>query len=48
MKYDEMTVSTLPMSVPNWLQADLPRRIEMPTGALVPQMAAPPPKLGPR
>jgi hypothetical protein len=48
MRYDEIIVSTLPMSVSKWLHADLPRRIEKLTGALVTHVVAQPPKLAPK
>jgi len=43
-RYDEIVISTLPTSTSKWLQADLPRRIERHTGALVTHVVAGPPK----
>src|SRR5579875_2513687 len=43
-KFDEIIVSTLPMSVSKWLHADLPLRIERHTGALVSHLVAHPAK----
>ena len=39
-RYDEIIVSTLPTGVSKWLGADLPRRIERRTGALVTDVVA--------
>jgi hypothetical protein len=46
-RYDEIVVSTLPASVSKWLGADLPRRIERHTGAIVSHVVALPPKAEP-
>ena len=43
-RYDEIIVSTLPASVSKWLGADLPRRVERHTGAIVTHVVAIPPK----
>ncbi len=42
-RYDEIIVSTLPVSVSKWLHADLPRRIERQTGAIVTHIVSAPP-----
>ncbi len=42
-RYDEIIVSTLPLSVSKWLHADLPRRIERQTGAIVTHIVSAPP-----
>jgi hypothetical protein len=47
-RYDEIILSTLPTSMSKWLGADLPRRIERRTGALVTHVVAQPPKLAPK
>jgi hypothetical protein len=47
-QYDEIILSTLPASMSKWLRADLPRRVERRTGALVTHVVAQPPKLAPR
>jgi hypothetical protein len=44
-RYDEIIVSTLPANVSKWLRADLQRRIEKHTGALVTHVVARPPKV---
>jgi hypothetical protein len=44
-RYDEIILSTLPASVSKWLRADLQRRIEKHTGALVTHVVAQPPKV---
>ncbi len=41
-EFDEIIVSTLPVGWSRWLRADLPRRIERLTGALVTHVVAPP------
>jgi hypothetical protein len=41
-RYDEIIVSTLPISVSRWLHAGLPERIERATGALVTHVASQP------
>jgi hypothetical protein len=46
--YDEIIVSTLPTGASKWLHADLPRRVEKHTGALVTHVVARPPKLQPK
>lgn len=46
-RYDEIILSTLPTNVSKWLHADLPRRIQRHTGALVTHVVAQPPKPGP-
>jgi hypothetical protein len=47
-RYDEIVVSTLPTGTSKWLHADLPRRVERRTGALVTHIVAQPPKLAPK
>lgn len=42
-RYDEIVVSTLPVSVSKWLYADLPHRIQRQTGAIVTHVVAHPP-----
>jgi len=46
-RYDEIILSTLPISLSKWLHADLPRRIERHTGALVTHVIAQPAKPAP-
>jgi hypothetical protein len=46
-RYDEIVVSTLPVSVSKWLHADLPHRIERQTGAIVKHIVAHPPPAEP-
>ncbi len=46
-RYDEIIVSTLPAAVSKWLGADLPRRIERHTGAIVTHVVAQPPEREP-
>lgn len=46
-RYDEIILSTLPANVSKWLRADLPRRIEKRTGALVTHVVAHPAKREP-
>ncbi|MGO9883570.1 MAG: hypothetical protein ACLPV4_11215 [Solirubrobacteraceae bacterium] len=46
-RYDEIIVSTLPASVSKWLGADLPRRIERHTGAIVTHVVSQPPRSEP-
>jgi len=41
-QYDEIIISTLPVACSRWLRADLPRRIEKLTGALVTHVVAKP------
>jgi hypothetical protein len=41
LEFDEIIVSTLPASTSPWMQAGLPRRIELHTGALVRHVEAP-------
>ncbi|HWF53822.1 MAG TPA: hypothetical protein VG223_04310 [Solirubrobacteraceae bacterium] len=43
-RYDEIIVSTLPMSESKWLHAGLPERIGKLTGAAVTHVAVPPPR----
>ncbi len=43
-QYDEIIISTLPVGYSRWLRADLPRRIEKLTGALVTHVIAKPRK----
>jgi hypothetical protein len=47
-QYDEIIVSTLPTGTSKWLHADLPRRVQRQTGALVTHVVARPPKQPPR
>jgi hypothetical protein len=46
-RYDEIIVCTLPAAISKWLGADLPRRIERHTGAIVTHVVAQPPKTEP-